>query len=171
VPIGTRYREVALAWRIAERRVRPTTAPTARQAPPISQASRSRKAIIVTTEASARTGISVRRLTRPGIVKPRGPDERLCLILVDPVVLDVVVDRLNKLIGHRSGAAGGMLATARLLGQTTGAVAVAAAFHLSGVRAGPGLLAASSVAAALAALLSLWRPGAPRGASPSRTLN
>ena len=31
---------------------------------------------------------------------------------------------------QRSGAAGGMLATARLLGQTTGAVAVGVAFHL-----------------------------------------
>ena len=34
----------------------------------------------------------------------------------------------------RSGAAGGMLATARLLGQTAGAVAVGVAFHLAGVR-------------------------------------
>src|SRR5690606_35988930 len=34
---------------------------------------------------------------------------------------------------ERSGAAGGMLATARLLGQTTGAVAVATAFHWTGL--------------------------------------
>ena len=37
----------------------------------------------------------------------------------------------------RTGAAGGMLATARLLGQTSGAVAVGVAFHLSGVGAEP----------------------------------
>ena len=34
---------------------------------------------------------------------------------------------------HRSGAAAGMLATARLVGQTSGAVLVAFAFHLTGV--------------------------------------
>lgn len=60
---------------------------------------------------------------------------------------------------NRSGAAGGMLATARLLGQTTGAVSVAAAFHLAGVTIGPYLLLASAVAAALAAVLSLLRLG------------
>jgi DHA2 family multidrug resistance protein-like MFS transporter len=37
---------------------------------------------------------------------------------------------------NRSGAAGGMLATARILGQTTGAVIVGAAFHLFGVNVG-----------------------------------
>ncbi len=58
---------------------------------------------------------------------------------------------------HRSGAAGGMLATARLLGQTIGAVSVAAAFHLAGVAVGPKLLAAAAVAAAVAAALSLLR--------------
>ena len=58
---------------------------------------------------------------------------------------------------NRSGAAGGMLATARLLGQTTGAVAVGVAFHLFGVRVGPQLLAASAVAALIAAGLSLLR--------------
>lgn len=63
---------------------------------------------------------------------------------------------------ERSGAAGGMLATARLLGQTTGAVAVGAAFHLSGVGAGPGLLLAASMAALVAAGLSLLRLRAPR---------
>jgi DHA2 family multidrug resistance protein-like MFS transporter len=62
----------------------------------------------------------------------------------------------------RSGAAGGMLATARLLGQTTGAVAVALAFHLAGVTAGPSLLAAAAVAAAVAACLSLLRLRSPR---------
>jgi DHA2 family multidrug resistance protein-like MFS transporter len=58
---------------------------------------------------------------------------------------------------HRSGAAGGMLATARLLGQTTGAAAVAAAFHWLGVGSGPLLLRAAAVAAALAAAFSLMR--------------
>ena len=62
----------------------------------------------------------------------------------------------------RSGAAGGMLATARLLGQTTGAVAVGVAFHLFGVRVGPDLLAASAVAALIAAGLSLLRLRSPR---------
>lgn len=57
----------------------------------------------------------------------------------------------------RSGAAGGMLATARLLGQTTGAVAVGAAFHLSGVHAAPGLLLAASIAALASAGISLLR--------------
>jgi DHA2 family multidrug resistance protein-like MFS transporter len=65
---------------------------------------------------------------------------------------------------NRSGAAGGMLATARLLGQTTGAVVVGVAFHLTGVRAGPALLAASAVAALVAAGLSLLRLRSPRTA-------
>jgi DHA2 family multidrug resistance protein-like MFS transporter len=63
---------------------------------------------------------------------------------------------------NRSGAAGGMLATARLLGQTSGAVAVGVAFHLSGIKAGPNLLAASAVAALIAAGLSLLRLRSPR---------
>jgi len=64
----------------------------------------------------------------------------------------------------RSGAAGGMLATARLLGQTTGAVAVGVAFHLAGVRATPHLLLAASIAALVAAGISLLRMGvAPPG--------
>jgi DHA2 family multidrug resistance protein-like MFS transporter len=57
----------------------------------------------------------------------------------------------------RSGAAGGMLATARLLGQTTGAVAVGVAFHLSGVRITPTLLFAAAIAALVAAGISLLR--------------
>ena len=65
----------------------------------------------------------------------------------------------------RSGAAGGMLATARLLGQTTGAVAVGAAFHIGGVRAAPSLMLAAAVAALVAAGLSLTRLGV---AGPSR---
>jgi DHA2 family multidrug resistance protein-like MFS transporter len=63
---------------------------------------------------------------------------------------------------NRSGAAGGMLATARLLGQTSGAVAVGVAFHLVGVGAAPHLLAASAVAALVAAGLSLLRLRSPR---------
>jgi MFS transporter, DHA2 family, multidrug resistance protein len=63
---------------------------------------------------------------------------------------------------NRSGAAGGMLATARLLGQTFGAVVVGVAFHLSGVQAGPSLLTAASVAALVAAGLSLLRLRSPR---------
>jgi DHA2 family multidrug resistance protein-like MFS transporter len=57
----------------------------------------------------------------------------------------------------RSGAAGGMLATARLLGQTAGAVAVGVAFHLAGVRITPTLLFAASIAAVVAAVISLLR--------------
>jgi DHA2 family multidrug resistance protein-like MFS transporter len=55
-----------------------------------------------------------------------------------------------------------MLATARLLGQTSGAVAVGVAFHLAGVKAGPSLLAAAAVAALIAAGLSLLRLRSPR---------
>jgi hypothetical protein len=55
-----------------------------------------------------------------------------------------------------------MLATARLLGQTSGAVAVGVAFHLAGVQVGPNLLAASAVGALIAAALSLLRLRAPR---------
>jgi DHA2 family multidrug resistance protein-like MFS transporter len=57
----------------------------------------------------------------------------------------------------RSGAAGGMLATARLLGQTAGAVAVGVAFHLAGVHVTPTLLFAASIAALIAAGISLLR--------------
>ena len=56
----------------------------------------------------------------------------------------------------RSGAAGGMLATARLLGQTTGAVAVGAAFHWPAC-CRPTLLFAASIAAIVAAGISLLR--------------
>ncbi|MEY2854924.1 MAG: hypothetical protein RL030_2056 [Pseudomonadota bacterium] len=57
----------------------------------------------------------------------------------------------------RSGAAGGMMATARLLGQTGGAVAVAAGFHWMGVESVPTLLRAAAAAAAIAAVISLMR--------------
>jgi len=64
----------------------------------------------------------------------------------------------------RSGAAGGMLATARLLGQTTGAVTVGVAFHLAGLRITPMLLLAAAIAALVAAGISLLRMGvAPPG--------
>jgi len=59
----------------------------------------------------------------------------------------------------RSGAAGGMLATARLLGQTAGAVTVGVAFHLAGVRITPSLLLTASIAALAAAGISLMRLG------------
>jgi DHA2 family multidrug resistance protein-like MFS transporter len=67
---------------------------------------------------------------------------------------------------HRSGAAGGMLATARLLGQTAGAVTTAMFFHLAGTHATSMALGAASGVAALAALVSLSRlklvPPAPQ---------
>jgi DHA2 family multidrug resistance protein-like MFS transporter len=57
----------------------------------------------------------------------------------------------------RSGATGGMLATARLLGQTVGAVAVAAGFHWMGVASGPALLRFAAGAAVVAAMVSMMR--------------
>jgi DHA2 family multidrug resistance protein-like MFS transporter len=57
----------------------------------------------------------------------------------------------------RSGAAGGMLATARLLGQTAGAVAVGAAFQLFGLGVTPHLLLAAAIAALIAAGISFTR--------------
>jgi DHA2 family multidrug resistance protein-like MFS transporter len=68
---------------------------------------------------------------------------------------------------HRSGGASGMLATARLLGQTTGAALVAMVFgvaHLSGVRIALGLAACF---AGGGAIVSLIRLGAPQRLSPS----
>lgn len=69
---------------------------------------------------------------------------------------------------HRSGAAGGMLATARLLGQTSGAVCVALLFHLAGTHAtAVALMAAAGVAAGAAGVsllrLRLAKPGEARG--------
>jgi DHA2 family multidrug resistance protein-like MFS transporter len=59
---------------------------------------------------------------------------------------------------ERAGAAGGMLATARLLGQTAGAVTVAAGFHWMGVGSAPALLLRlAAAAAAIAAVISLFR--------------
>jgi DHA2 family multidrug resistance protein-like MFS transporter len=69
---------------------------------------------------------------------------------------------------HRSGAAGGMLATARLLGQTAGAVTTAMFFHLAGTHATTVALATASGVAAVAGLVSLLRlriaPPAPKPA-------
>lgn len=58
---------------------------------------------------------------------------------------------------RRSGAAGGLLASARLLGQTTGAVAMAALFHLDKTRPTSAALVAAALVAALAAGASLAR--------------
>ena len=58
---------------------------------------------------------------------------------------------------ERSGAAGGMLATARLLGQTTGAVTMAVFFHLASSHATKLALGTAAGVAALAALVSLLR--------------
>jgi DHA2 family multidrug resistance protein-like MFS transporter len=58
---------------------------------------------------------------------------------------------------HRSGAAGGALATARLLGQTAGAVTTGMFFHLAGVHATTLALATASGVAMVAALVSLSR--------------
>ncbi|WP_296598407.1 MFS transporter [Phenylobacterium sp.] len=58
---------------------------------------------------------------------------------------------------HRSGAAGGALATARLLGQTAGAVTTAVFFHVAGTHATTTALATAGVLALFAALVSLSR--------------
>ncbi|MDB5444279.1 MAG: multidrug transporter, partial [Phenylobacterium sp.] len=58
---------------------------------------------------------------------------------------------------RRSGAAGGMLATARLLGQTAGAVGVGVFFHLAGMRATNLALMTAAGLAAAAAGVSLLR--------------
>jgi DHA2 family multidrug resistance protein-like MFS transporter len=58
---------------------------------------------------------------------------------------------------HRSGAAGGALSTARLLGQTAGAVVTAVYFHLYGARAAPDALATAAGIAGFAALVSFSR--------------
>lgn len=58
---------------------------------------------------------------------------------------------------ERSGAAGGMLATARLLGQTTGAVTMAILFHAALARPTDTALMLASAVALVAALVSLLR--------------
>jgi DHA2 family multidrug resistance protein-like MFS transporter len=66
---------------------------------------------------------------------------------------------------HRSGAAGGMLATARLLGQTAGATGMAILFHLmAGGATQTGLVIACGLAACAAVVSSLR--GGGRVASP-----
>lgn len=62
----------------------------------------------------------------------------------------------------RSGAAGGMLATARLVGQTAGALGVAVLFRLIGHPTTNAPLIAASIAAVAAAAVSLTRLGADR---------
>lgn len=57
----------------------------------------------------------------------------------------------------RSGAAGGMLAMARLLGQISGAIAIAIAFHSGGTAESAPMLAAAAALAALAAGVSMTR--------------
>lgn len=66
----------------------------------------------------------------------------------------------------RSGAAGGMLATARLLGQTAGAVATAVFFHRAGPAATTLALITASGVAAVATLVSLSRQRLPRTPRP-----
>jgi DHA2 family multidrug resistance protein-like MFS transporter len=68
----------------------------------------------------------------------------------------------------RSGAAGGMLATARLLGQTFGALTVAVFFHLVPGHAAQLALTSAAVVAAGAACVSLLRLRLKVGAEPSQ---
>jgi DHA2 family multidrug resistance protein-like MFS transporter len=58
---------------------------------------------------------------------------------------------------QRSGAAGGLLATARLLGQTSGAVAMAALFHLVSSHATTTALWTAAAIAVAAAVISRMR--------------
>lgn len=57
----------------------------------------------------------------------------------------------------RAGAAGGMLASARILGQVAGAVGVAACFHWFGVASTPTFLRVAAAVAVLAAIISALR--------------
>jgi DHA2 family multidrug resistance protein-like MFS transporter len=68
---------------------------------------------------------------------------------------------------ERAGAAGGMLATARLTGQTTGAVLTAILLHLMGAHGEFAALACASVFAIVAAGFSLLRIGGGKAASAS----
>lgn len=63
---------------------------------------------------------------------------------------------------ERSGAAGGMLASARLLGQTIGAVSVALGFHWLGFASTPVMLGIAAGVAALAACVSMMRLRVPQ---------
>ena len=60
---------------------------------------------------------------------------------------------------HRSGGASGMVATARMLGQTTGAALVALCFELTPGRGAPSALLLGAAFAAAAALASVLRTG------------
>jgi DHA2 family multidrug resistance protein-like MFS transporter len=67
----------------------------------------------------------------------------------------------------RSGAAGGMLSTVRLLGQTVGAAGVAVLFRTHAERGATMALTVASVMAVVASLLSFSRlRGHPPAASP-----
>jgi DHA2 family multidrug resistance protein-like MFS transporter len=73
---------------------------------------------------------------------------------------------------ERSGAAGGALSTARLLGQTSGAVSMAAFFHLAGAKATGLALATAAGIAGVAAVISFVRPRmttAPKPAPEARS--
>ena len=61
---------------------------------------------------------------------------------------------------NRSGGASGMLGTARLMGQTTGAALVALAFNLFANHGTHACLLTAGILAALAAIVSLLRVGA-----------
>ncbi|WP_419728814.1 MFS transporter [Lichenicola sp.] len=69
---------------------------------------------------------------------------------------------------HRSGGAGGMLATARLLGQTTGAALVAMIFSLAPMRGTALSVTVAAVCAILAAAVSLVRLGTQPGNATSQ---
>jgi len=68
---------------------------------------------------------------------------------------------------ERAGAAGGMLATARLTGQTAGAVLTAILLQIAGLRAGPLTLAIGAGLALAAAGASLLRGTPNRAVKPS----
>ncbi len=63
---------------------------------------------------------------------------------------------------HRSGAAGGMLGIARLLGQTSGAIGMVLFFRLAGVHATKASLVTATGLALLSGVLSISRLGIPR---------
>lgn len=70
----------------------------------------------------------------------------------------------------RSGAAGGMLATARLTGQTVGAILAAISFRISGHSESENVaLLTGAALAAVAAIVSAARLYHPAGARPPRT--
>jgi DHA2 family multidrug resistance protein-like MFS transporter len=70
---------------------------------------------------------------------------------------------------ERSGAAGGMLATARLTGQTAGAVLTAIMLHLFPHRAGRITLAIGAALAIVAAAISLSRRAGSQSADRGDT--